>query len=148
VSTARFRLGAGSDHGPRHWQSVRRNGLVLAQALGADAGVVEAFALLHDCRRENEWHDPQHGYRAAQLAGEINDRLLGFSPERLDLLKLACTHHDTGAVSDEPTLDSCWSADRADLGRVGVRPNRRYFSASSWVVVQDMLQGSGKARRG
>ncbi len=140
VAKGRFKLGPNSLHGPKHWQAVRRNGLVLADALGADADVVEAFALLHDCCREDEGHDPLHGHRAAEFAEVFNGCYFNFEADRLELLMTAIRDHNGGQVSSEPTLDACWSADRIELPRVGIKPSRRFFTAGSWDVYQTLAQ--------
>jgi uncharacterized protein len=41
-------------HGPAHWARVLENGLRLSGQTGANARVVQLFAVLHDCRRQNE----------------------------------------------------------------------------------------------
>ncbi len=38
------------------------------------------------------------------------------------------THHSNGAVDADPTVQTCWDADRLDLGRVGIKPAARYMS--------------------
>jgi len=43
IVTVRFRLGAHSDHGPRHWRTVLRNGLYLCRHHAADEQVVRFF---------------------------------------------------------------------------------------------------------
>jgi uncharacterized protein len=32
-------------------------------------------------------------------------------------------YHTDGMVAADPTTQTCWDADRLDLGRVGIRPN-------------------------
>ncbi len=55
-------------HGERHWRAVAFAGLELIPAtVGADPNTVLLFALFHDARRENEWEDPEHGLRSAEL---------------------------------------------------------------------------------
>lgn len=81
---ARFVLDAHSVHGPAHWRSVLRNGMKLGETLNGDRPLIAVFALLHDCRRENEWRDPQHGERAASVARELNGRFYDFSEPRLN----------------------------------------------------------------
>ena len=112
-------------HGEQHWRAVAHAGLVLCRALpDADAEIVFLFALLHDSRRRNENRDPDHGPRAAHLAGALADAgLVTLSRARLDLLEEACTLHDTGAVSTEPTVGACFDADRLNLWRVGTVPD-------------------------
>lgn len=82
------------------------------------------FALLHDCRRQNEGRDPEHGVRAAEFAQELyNIGMLGLDSGQLATLKYAMIHHNGGQVSGDPTIGVCWDADRLDLPRVGTTPN-------------------------
>src|SRR5215218_3085656 len=88
--------GLGSQiHGELHWRTVGGNGLWLAEPLDlADRYVVFLFALLHDSMRESDGHDPQHGPRAAALAGELHaEGLLGTTPAQLETLRYACFEH-------------------------------------------------------
>ena len=110
-------------HGAPHWSRVRLNGLKLAESTGARGHVVELFAFLHDARRLNDDHDPQHGHRAAQLAGELNGRFYELPPDELSLLQAACRGHSDGhRAGHDVTVLTCWDADRLGLGRVGIRP--------------------------
>ena len=59
-------------HGLAHWDRVMENAFMIGEDNGADLKIVEYFAYLHDCCRENEWEDPQHGPRAASFAGELS----------------------------------------------------------------------------
>ncbi|MGZ8688306.1 MAG: hypothetical protein ACXWZP_07745, partial [Gaiellaceae bacterium] len=101
-------------HGELHWRTVGANGLWLAEPLeGADPLVIFLFALLHDSRRENDSIDPEHGPRAAALAGRLHvDGLLAVTAAQLELLQHACFEHTNGKVSDDPTVGACWDADR------------------------------------
>lgn len=128
---AQFPLGVYSLHGPSHWGRVAEFGERVGQESGADLVVVRLFALFHDSRRENEGDDPGHGARGAALARELRGRLFELDDLRLGLLEKACVHHTDGTVTDEPTLGTCWDADRLDLGRVGVRTSPRYLSTDA-----------------
>ena len=120
---AHFRLDWEGIHGAPHWSRVRHNGLLLATHYKVDTAVIEWFAFLHDLERHDDWEDPDHGYRAAELAETINDEHLGLSNKQLDLLKTACRGHSKGELIAEPTVMVCWDADRLDLGRVGIYPD-------------------------
>lgn len=109
-------------HGAPHWARVRRNGLRLARVTGANVRVVEAFALLHDSCRLNDDDDPAHGQRSAALARSLNDRYLALEVAELKLLTAACEGHSAGHLEADTTVQTCWDADRLDLGRVGIRP--------------------------
>lgn len=109
-------------HGASHWARVRVNGLALAASTGARARVVEQFAFLHDARRLNDDHDPDHGHRAAQLAQQLAGRLFSLPADELALLQVACHGHSDGHLAGDITVLACWDADRLDLGRVGIRP--------------------------
>jgi len=118
------------DHGEQHWKAVAWAGLGLARQIdGCDAELVLLFALLHDTQRFNESRDPEHGLRAALFALELrSEGVLTLDDERLALLVDACTRHDKGYVSDDPTTGACWDADRLNLWRVGITPEARLLS--------------------
>lgn len=110
-------------HGVGHWTRVRLNGLHLARSTGASSRVVELFAFLHDARRLHDGRDPRHGVRAAALVREIHGRLFSVDPDELRLLEVACRDHSAGWIRADVTVQTCWDADRLDLGRVGIRPH-------------------------
>ena len=120
-----FRLDWDGIHGAPHWSRVRHNGLLLAERTGANTRVVEYFAFLHDLGRENDYHDPEHGFRAAAIAVSIAGDLIDVSADELELLTEACRDHSDGHLIADVTVMTCWDADRLDLGRVGIRPDPR-----------------------
>ncbi len=131
LSGARLRDSA--DHGLEHWHAVARNGRAIAEATaGADPAVVEAFAYLHDARRENEWGDPGHGARGAELAVELHAAgALELDGGQLALVVEACRGHTDGRTSGDPTIGACWDADRLELPRVGISVDRTYLSTTA-----------------
>lgn len=113
-------------HGAPHWARVRKNGLLLAERTGASRRVVSLFAFLHDSCRQDDGRDAQHGERAAVSVGALRERgLVELSDEEAELLSFACRHHSDGLVEADVTVQTCWDADRLDLGRVGKRPDPR-----------------------
>ena len=133
LAARRFTLGPSSLHGPDHWQRVERNAIALApHTPGVDVLIVRLFAVLHDSNRHNESWDPQHGARAAGWARELSARgdLFRLEDARLQMLCEAMILHDKGLVSDDPTIGTCWDADRLDLPRVGIRPTARLMSTA------------------
>jgi uncharacterized protein len=119
---AEFALGARSIHGEGHWERVRANGLRLAEATGADVRVVEYFAFLHDSKRENDSWDPGHGERGAMFATTVRDSLIQLDDAAFWLLYEACRDHTEGLTEADVTVQTCWDADRLDLGRANIRP--------------------------
>ena len=119
-------------HGEHHWRCVAATGLALGTALdGVDRGVVLCFGLLHDTRRENESIDPGHGMRAAAFAVELRDEgLLGLGDARFATLAEALRLHADGQVSTDPTIGTCWDADRLHLPRVRIEPKPELFSTT------------------
>jgi uncharacterized protein len=109
-------------HGEAHWLAVVTTGQELVDAgSGADPDVVRWFGWLHDTRRENDAYDPEHGPRAAAFARELHaEGLLPLDKGRLELLCLAIEVHANGQTSADPTVGTCWDADRLHLGRVGI----------------------------
>jgi len=135
-------------HGELHWRTVGANGLWVARSVdGVDTEVVFLFALLHDTMRLNDGHDPQHGRRAAAFAGELHaEGLLGIASSQLDVLLHACAEHADGTVSTDPTVGSCWDADRLDLPRVGVTPRPELFSTDSALFATDVARSRARRR--
>ena len=114
---SQFRLGPQSAHFVDHWDRVAAYGAFVGARCGADLEVVRLFALLHDSQRFDEGTDPEHGPRAALYASEV---CLFLEPDQLMKLMLACRDHDRGRTHADPTIGSCWDADRLDLDRVGI----------------------------
>jgi uncharacterized protein len=117
-------------HGEIHWRCVVASGLELSSAdVGVDRVVVFCFGLLHDTRRVNEAVDPEHGRRAAQFAEELHaDGALQLDEPRFAALLEALRLHSDGQVSSDPTIGTCWDADRLHLPRVSIVPNPALFS--------------------
>lgn len=124
----RFPMPLAGIHGIAHWERVHENGVYLAGHSGADVLVVRLFAYLHDCCRESDGSDHEHGLRAAEYARTLRPALLRISDGQFELLYHACEFHERGRVSDDPTIGTCWDSDRLDLGRVSIRPNPRLLS--------------------
>ena len=114
-------------HGPAHWARVLANGTRLADRTNADIEVVELFSIFHDCRRVNEGTDRGHGRRGAEFAESLRDSVIDLDERRFALLKHACAHHTDGGTEGDITVQTCWDADRLDLGRVGKTPDPRYL---------------------
>jgi uncharacterized protein len=118
-----YALPWGGDHGVTHWARVLENGLRLAGETGANVEVVQLFALLHDSRRVNEATDPDHGPRAAGFASSLRGRLFDLPDHEFRLLHRACAGHTYERTHADVTVQTCWDADRLDLGRVGITPH-------------------------
>lgn len=107
-------------HGIEHWHQVEFNGLLLAPRTGADIDVVRLFAIFHDSKRFDDGYDRDHGQRGAEFAKECRAaKLFEIDDERFDKLYHACADHTHERSCDDPTINTCYDADRLDLGRVG-----------------------------
>ena len=81
-------------HGLDHWDRVLENGLWLGKDSEAELKVIEYFAYLHDCCRENEGYDPRHGPRGLLIyAKQHRDVYLTWMITNLVLLTRACAGH-------------------------------------------------------
>lgn len=125
-----FSLGTESVHGPQHWKRVEAYGLYLAHNTGANPILVSLFAHFHDCRRVNEHHDPGHGLRGGEYARQLEAEL-GLPPDDLETLFQACAGHTDLVYSHDPTIATCWDADRLDLDRVGAVTDPRFLSTEA-----------------
>jgi uncharacterized protein len=112
-------------HGVCHWARVLENGLRLAEATGANADVVRLFAIFHDSRRVNESTDCGHGQRGAELAAHLCGEVFDLPDPEFHHLYAACAGHEHGMIDAATTVQTCWDADRLDLGRVGMHPDPR-----------------------
>ena len=139
-----YRMDHNGYHGIHHWTRVLHNGRLLTKETGANLKVVELFCLLHDTQRLNEDYDRQHGHRASLYAQSIRGVLLDATDAEMDLLMEACTYHSDGHTDGDITVQTCWDADRLDLGRVeyfsphqinliniGCRPEPEAFKSSA-----------------
>ena len=123
IVRSQFALEWSGIHGAPHWARVRENGLRLAEVTGAKPRVIELFAFLHDSRRLNDGHDPEHGSRAALFAATLAGSAFELEAADLALLITACRSHSDGLTVGDITVLTCWDADRLDLGRVGIKPH-------------------------
>jgi hypothetical protein len=143
-------------HGVAHWARVLENGLRLAGKTGAIIDVVQLFAVLHDSRRCNESGDPDHGPRAAEFARALRGGLIDLPDDEFGLLYRACAGHTHERTHPDITIQTCWDADRLDLGRVGITPDPRRLCTKAarrrallrWAerrasqgVIPDLVQG-------
>jgi len=122
-------------HGAPHWARVHHHGRAIAARRGADALVVTLFAFLHDSRREHDGRDRHHGNRAADYAEALNGRFYDLPRSRLDKLLVAMRSHSDGELHPDTTIQTCWDADRLDLGRVGIRPHPKLLSAEAETLI-------------
>jgi uncharacterized protein len=108
-------------HGIEHWHQVEFNGLLLAPRTGADMDIVRLFAIFHDSKRFDDGYDRDHGARGAEFAKECRQaKLFELDDERFEKLYHACKMHTHERSNDDPTISTCYDADRLDLGRVGI----------------------------
>lgn len=126
-------------HGIGHWTRVWRIGMLLAPLTGANQRVVGFFAFVHDACRRDDKKDRHHGTRSARLAAKINTEYLHLDEHELELLDRACRYHERGMITREPTIGTCWDADRLDLRRIECRPDRNYLSTDS-AKDEDVIQ--------
>jgi uncharacterized protein len=111
-------------HGLAHWGRVLENGRRIAEEEGGDLTVITLFAIFHDACRHNQARDPGHGSRAAALALDLLSGHPALTSEQLKLLVKACLEHTNGKTRAKHTIQICWDADRLDLARVGIMPQR------------------------
>lgn len=111
-------------HGVSHWSRVCLTGRELAEQLDVNPRIPVWFAFLHDSCRDDDGHDPEHGMRAAGVAGQLRRMgyMSGLANHEFEALHYAIEAHSDGEVCDDRIVQVCWDADRLDLGRIGIRP--------------------------
>lgn len=143
-----YALPLSGPHGIVHWARVLENGLKLAEATGANVEVVQLFAVLHDSRRLNEFNDPEHGPRAAEFAVELRETTIDLNDQEFVLLHTACHGHTHETHHPDVTVQTCWDADRLDLGRVGILPDPERLGTEIAKRMDTILWADGRASLG
>jgi uncharacterized protein len=146
-------------HGLAHWWRVRHNGLLVADAIGANPRVVALFAIFHDSHREDDGYDREHGPRAAAWLARVRDddrtahgacettfaTIRALDDASFASLHAACELHTNATNHDDASVAACFVADRLDLSRVGYRPdpNRMPKSAAlSSLLTRDLIDAA------
>lgn len=115
-------------HGHEHWMRVVLNGLMIAEHNPlVNRRVVELFGLLHDCKRVNDGTDVAHGARAAQFAKSIRP-IIQLDDIPFQWLIHALAFHTHQKYHPNPTIGTCYDADRLDLSRVGIIPKAEFMN--------------------
>lgn len=133
-------------HGASHWARVLLNGIELCSFTGANLNILAMFSLFHDSRRVCDLIDPDHGRRGGALARSLLSGRPEWDEESLSILCEACEKHTAVKHHPNPTIQTCWDADRLDLPRIGAVVDPAYLGA--WTKTnQDLIaRASGRAR--
>jgi len=142
-----FKLDWQGIHGANHWARVLHHGKNIGQIRKADLLVVELFGFMHDSCRLDDAKDPKHGQRAAEFAHGIHGDFYQLDARQLDTLCYAMKHHSDGEVSTDKTIQTCWDADRLDLGRVGSFPSPKFLSQEANLFIDLAYDWSTQAPR-
>jgi len=142
-----FKLDWYGIHGANHWARVLNHGKNIGQIRNADPLVVELFGFLHDSCRFDDGRDPKHGQRAAEFAHGIHGDYYKLQAKQLDILCFALKHHSGGEVSTNATIQTCWDADRLDLGRVGIFLSPQFLSQEANIFIDLAYDWSTQASR-
>lgn len=130
----RFRLDLRGPHGMPHWARVYENAMQIADMLNMDAEdrqVLALFSVLHDSERVTDGPDPDHGTRGAQIAEEMRGTYFQMSDRHFAFLHKACKYHNQPVTCADPVVQTCWDADRLDLGRLNIRIDTSFLSNST-----------------
>ncbi len=144
---AQYALSPKGIHGLLHWGRVLENGLRLAETTNAKIEVIELFAVFHDSKRTNDAIDKNHGRRGGDYAASLWGKLFDLSEEDFNLLYTACAYHTDGLTEGDITVQTCWDADRLDLGRVRIKPKSRYLCTASAKSPQMIKWANERSRK-
>jgi hypothetical protein len=70
-----------------------------------------------------ETSDPNRGRFGAEFAAELRGQVFDLPDHEAGLLYRACSGHTHERTHPDIAIQTCWDADRLDLGRVGVTPS-------------------------
>lgn len=128
LAKSRFQLNRKGVHGVAHWQRVQENGLKIAKRNGANTDIIRLFSFLHDCCRESDSSDPDHGPRAAQFTRDLWKEHISGEVDLFEKLLIAIRDHTSVIHCNDLDIATCWDADRLDIGRVGMKPQKQYLN--------------------
>lgn len=133
-------------HGIDHFERVEYYGKLL-QTKDTDANVIRAFAYLHDCFRESDGHDLEHGPRAADFIENWRYTFLSYLDDtQFGKLQDAIRWHTSKRFTYDPTINACFDADRLDLWRCGITLNpEKMASEKGWLYAKYGLQENEKS---
>jgi uncharacterized protein len=93
----------------------------------------------------NEGTDPGHGERGGELALALREEWFAISDEEFGLLYEACAGHTDGKTDADITIQTCWDADRLDLGRVGTIPEPKKLCTNAAKTPKMLQWADGRA---
>ena len=130
-------------HGIQHWTRVAKHGKTIGKLHGlskSDLLIVELFSYLHDSCRQSEGIDRDHGQRAAVMAFDLNGLCYDLNDFDSERLCEAIAGHSFGGTSKDVAIQTCWDADRLDLGRVGIVPSEKYLSKPATQLIESAFE--------
>lgn len=129
-------------HGFDHWEEVEKNGIMLSDQNGVDLVIVRLFAHIHDCKRQDDFMDPEHGERAAEFVLQLKEKgeLTFLNDEQINTLWFACENHNKGFTSNNITIGTCFDADRIELIRCGMVPKPNLMSTPTGIRIAEKMQ--------
>jgi uncharacterized protein len=142
LAKAQFILEDHSIHGFDHWEEVEQNGIMLANQPGVDLTIVRLFAYIHDCKRQDDYQDAEHGDRSADFVLELVEKgeLSFLSKEQINKLWSACKYHHKGVTDTDLTIGSCFDADRIELIRCGMIPRPNLMNTPTGIRIAEKMQ--------
>ena len=106
------------------------------------------FAVLQDFVYENRVFDSNiHGlahWRQVEFNGvSLEEKLLDITQEQFEKLYHACKFHTKERSTGDATIDTCYDADRLDLGRVGfeLNPHKMATAAGAKIARKSLTAG-------
>jgi uncharacterized protein len=129
-------------HGFDHWEEVEKNGIMLSDQNGVDLVIVRLFAHIHDCKRQDDFMDSEHGERAAEFVLQLKEKgeLTFLNDEQINTLWFACENHNKGFTSTNITIGACFDADRIELIRCGMVPKPNLMSTPTGIRIAEKMQ--------
>ena len=112
----------------------------MADKNGADKKIIRCFSFLHDAGRQDDSDDPEHSYRSLGIIEQIKDKLSLSQDQYQKLLIAVKEHNKKEAKSDDVTIRTCWDADRLDLFRVGIIPDKKYLYTKEGADYLDLIK--------
>ena len=65
------------------------------------------------------------------ICNSLNAKWFAADETEMRLLRTACRYHSDGKLHPNPTIQTCWDADRLDIRRVGIEPDLQWYNTEA-----------------
>jgi uncharacterized protein len=116
--------------GINHIARVIENGIILSEINRSKLNVIIVYAFFHNIKKKSNEQDKNHAERSANFLRNY-EKELNITEEEFDMVYEACKNHSDELFNENKNIADCWDADRLDIMRKGLYPNKEKMNSSA-----------------